>query len=47
MDMSKPSTQEITLSTTLSFKNSYFNFPIEKRRCVPNDDGTVSDCYDE
>ena len=48
MNMSKPSTEEITLSTTLSFKNSYFNFPIEKRRCVPNDDeGALSDCYDE
>jgi len=34
----KPSDDEITLSTTLSFKNSYFNYPIEVRECVPNDD---------
>ena len=34
----KPSEDEITLSTTLSFKNSYFNFPIEVMENVPNDD---------
>lgn len=34
----KPSEDKITLSTTLSFKNSYFNFPIEVMENVPNDD---------
>ena len=34
----KKSDDEITLSTTLSFKNSYFNFPIQtKSWYVPND----------
>ena len=40
----KPSTEEITLSTTLSFKNSYFNFPIEMRENVPNDDDENVEC---
>ena len=35
----KPSYEEIILSTTLSFKNSYFKFPVEKRRCVPDENG--------
>lgn len=33
----KPSIDDITISTTLSFKNSYFNYPIEVRSNVPND----------
>lgn len=40
----KPSIEEITLSTTLSFKNSYFNFPTEIRENVPNDDDDNIEC---
>lgn len=40
----KPSDDEITLSTTLSFKNSYFNYPIEVRPCVPNDNWYDTEC---
>lgn len=34
----KPSNEEITLSSSYSFKNSYFNFPVEVKDNVPNDD---------
>ena len=40
----KPSYDEITLSSTLSFKNSYFNYPIEVRENVPNDDDIDIQC---